>query len=175
MIHQNISRFEEKIRNCPEEWCAVFSENGEKILEKESVFEDSHEVCKFNDSEKFEMKNQILTHNHPSKSPFSEEDIAFAVNAQLSELRVVTAKGTFSLKSNSNCWPEKTKICKAFREIKKETKYISILENEFRDSMSQEGLTIFYDHDWYIKNLIWKKISEPLELQYQYEPYKLSI
>jgi hypothetical protein len=172
MTHQNISRFEEDIRNRTKEWCAVFSENGEKILEKESIFEDSHEVCKFNDSEFEKMKNQILTHNHPSRSPFSTEDITLAVDAQLSELRVVTAKGTFSLKRNSNCWPEKTWIFVEFEKIENNCK--PGLEQKFRDSAIHEGLD-YSDHDWYIKNLIWKKISEPLELQYQYEPYKLSI
>ena len=52
------------------------------------------------------MKNQILTHNHPTGHLFTSEDITLAVDAQLGELRIVTCKGSFSLKPSLNHWPE---------------------------------------------------------------------
>lgn len=110
MVHPNILCFEEGIRESPRERCAIFSENGEKIFEKESFIDNLREICSFNDSEFECIENKILSYNHPSGMLFSDDDISLTVDANLAELRVVTTKGTFSLKQTTISWPETTMI-----------------------------------------------------------------
>lgn len=69
----------------------------------------------FTRKEANEMKDNVLTHNHPSSlgsmgvislgSTFSREDINLAVSSNLKEIRAVTPHGyTYSLKRPSKGW-----------------------------------------------------------------------
>ena len=166
MVHPNILQFENEIKTLPTERCAIFSADGEKILERNAFFQNLREICGFDDSEFGRMHSQILTHNHPSKLLFSKEDIILAVDAQLAELRVVTVKGTFSLKPTSGTWPGAKLILTTFEEIGNSWDYIPTLEQSFRNAAPSEGLGYFDDHDWYIQHLIWKIVAERLGLLY---------
>ena len=166
MVHSKIIRFEEEIRDLPRERSAVFSTDGEKILERESIIVDLCEVCAFDDSEYERMHNQILTHNHPSRLLFGIKDITLAVDAQLAELRVVTVKGTFSLKPTLGRWPEAKTIFTKFKEVEGSWDYIPEREKEFQESGKREKLNAHLDHDWYMQHLIWKIVAERLGLMY---------
>lgn len=45
------------------------------------------------------MRGNILTHNHPSSSPFSDADIMILLNDELSEVRAVSELADFSMKT----------------------------------------------------------------------------
>jgi len=167
MVHQKIIRYEEEIRNLDREKCAIFSEDGEKIFEKDAVIVDNIEICGFNDNEHEQMRNKILTHNHPSRMLFGDLDITQAVSAQVAELRVVTVKGRFSLKPISGNWPDAEVIFSKFKEVENSWDYIPNREREFQELGNREGLNGYFDRDWYMQHIIWRTISDGLGLKYE--------
>jgi hypothetical protein len=171
MVHSNILHFEEWIKENPREHVGIFSVDGRKIFEKESIVINLREMCSFDENEFEQMKNQILTHNHPTGHLFTSEDISLAVDAQLGELRIVTCKGSFSLKPSLIHWPDTATILMAYEEVKTSWDYIPSLEQDFRDAAPREGLD-YSDHDWYIQHLIWKVVAGQLEMQYEKTSYE---
>jgi hypothetical protein len=168
MVHPNILRFEKTIRDLQRERCAVFSENGEKLFEKESFYVGLQEFCSFDGDEMERMENRILTHNHPTNCLFSEKDITLAVDAKLVELRVVTTKGTFSLRRMSENWPTAASILSTYTDIENDWDYKVPLEKYFREIAPREGLN-YNDRDWYLQHQVWEIIAPQLGLQYTRE------
>ena len=171
MVHPNILRFEEGIKENPRVHVGIFSADGRKLLEKKSIIVNLQEICSFDENEFEQMKNQILTCNHPTGHIFTAEDITLAVDAQLVEIRIVTHKGSFSLKPSLNHWPEVATISMAFEEVKTSWDYIPSHEQDFRDAAPREGLD-YSDHDWYIQHLIWKVVAEKLGMHYEKTAYE---
>lgn len=85
---------EDKIRNQKFESAAVIDKNGNQVFFKDGA----KSQVQFTPDEVASMKGASLTHNHPSGSMFSNEDIGLMVGADLNEIRATTASGkTFSL------------------------------------------------------------------------------
>ena len=86
---------EDKIRNRNYESAAIIDKDGNELLFKDG----SHSRVGFSPMECAMMNGNTLTHNHPSSSIFSSEDIScFVVNDML-EMRATTREGnTFSIK-----------------------------------------------------------------------------
>ncbi len=114
-IYKKIVDIENEIRlNKSFETAVVFDEDGNMIINKvgdeTSVSATPEEIKK--------MKDGIFTHNHPRGysypegsilrigNSFSREDIMFAINANVSEIRAVTEYYTFTLKRPENGWPD---------------------------------------------------------------------
>lgn len=85
---------EDKIRNQKFESAAVIDKNGNQVFFKDGA----KSQVQFTPDEVASMKGASLTHNHPSGSMFSNEDIGLMVGADLQEIRATTSSGkTFSL------------------------------------------------------------------------------
>ena len=90
-----IHSIEDKIRNQNYETAAIVDKDGNVLLNKDG----GQRQVGFTPLEGKLMKDNTLTHNHPSSSMFSEEDIACFVRNEMQEIRATTREGvTFSVK-----------------------------------------------------------------------------
>ena len=90
-----IHSIEDKIRNQNYETAAIIDKDGNVLLNKDG----GQRQVGFTPLEGKLMKDNTLTHNHPSSSMFSEEDIACFVRNEMQEIRATTREGvTFSVK-----------------------------------------------------------------------------
>lgn len=76
----------------------------------------------FDENEKKLMHKSIFTHNHPKNSSHSEEDLKFAYDLDLQEIRVVNMDKVISIKPNKNGWEFCTKIDQQANKIIQEIK-----------------------------------------------------
>ena len=92
---QAIHGIEDKIRNQGYETAAIVDKDGNVLLDKDG----GQRQVGFSPMECAMMAGNTLTHNHPSSSMFSEEDISCFVANDLLEMRATTREGTtFSVK-----------------------------------------------------------------------------
>lgn len=85
---------EDKIRNQSYESAALIDKDGNQIFFKDG----EKSQVQFTPDEVASMKGAVLTHNHPSGSMFSNEDVAMMVGGDLYGIRATTSSGkTFSL------------------------------------------------------------------------------
>lgn len=90
-----IHSIEDKIRNQNYETAAIIDKDGNVLLNKDG----GQRQVGFTPLEGKLMKDNTLTHNHPSSSMFSEEDISCFVANEMQEIRATTREGvTFSVK-----------------------------------------------------------------------------
>lgn len=89
---QNILKFEKGIISQSYETAGLFTPDGKLIFKKDG----SKNTVEFFGEEVGYMKGNILTHNHPSGSPFSDFDIFTFVQAQLREIRAAGKQYTYS-------------------------------------------------------------------------------
>lgn len=90
-----IHSIEDKIRNQNYETAAIIDKDGNVLLNKDG----GQRQVGFTPLEGKLMKDNTLTHNHPSSSMFSEEDISCFVRNEMQEIRATTREGvTFSVK-----------------------------------------------------------------------------
>lgn len=95
-----IKSAEDKIYSGTTETAIIISQDGSTIIDKS---DGNKSQVAFTPDEVAKMNDAILTHNHPSSSAFSAEDVNILVQANLSEIRAVLKDGGFvySLKRNS--------------------------------------------------------------------------
>jgi len=89
---KSVLDFEKSVVHQSYESAGLYSPDGILILMKDG---NKHSVF-FTDGEVAKMKGNILTHNHPSGSPFSDFDIFTFVQAQLREIRAAGKQYTYS-------------------------------------------------------------------------------
>ena len=90
-----IHGIEDKIRNQNYETAAIVDEDGNVLLKKNG----GRRQVGFTPMECAMMNGNTLTHNHPSSSIFSAEDISCFVGNDMKEMRATTREGaTFSIK-----------------------------------------------------------------------------
>jgi hypothetical protein len=63
----------------------------------------------FTRKEKDQLKDNILTHNHPTDVSFSINDIQFMITTEMAEMRVVTDTAVYSIKPNPD-WAAKDRL-----------------------------------------------------------------
>ena len=90
----NLSDIESKIRDDSVETAALIGPDGTVLFDKSDGLPGA---VYFTKEEVSMMKNGILTHNHPSGTTFSPEDVSMAVNSGLKEIRAVHSNGVYSL------------------------------------------------------------------------------
>lgn len=93
-----VSGREAEIRNGDTEKLSIFDSTGKEVYrndkgEKHSVTYDGSKA-----------KDNILTHNHPSGSSFSTDDVMGAVRNDVAEIRAVGSNRTYSLKRPKGGW-----------------------------------------------------------------------
>ena len=92
---KSIHSIEDEIRHQNYESAAVVDKDGERLIYKDGA---NHSVG-FQPYEVAKMDGNTLTHNHPSSSMFSFEDMYMLVQANLSEIRATTREGkTYSMR-----------------------------------------------------------------------------
>ena len=106
----------------PVEELYIHDINGNLVFKK---IGEEHKVG-VNDSELFDMKDKVLTHNHPSGSRYDEDgyvgwgfsvdDLRLVVDGDLAEIRAVTVARVYSLKRPEGGWG--INGAKAFETIK---------------------------------------------------------
>ena len=127
------------IRRNRYETAVAYDSKGNLLLNKKG---GSRSVS-FTPEEIAKLKDSVFTHNHPSAlgqtgiraigTSFSHQDLTFAVNANLKEIRAVTPTYTFSVKRPKNGWgvsPKQVRTAynRAERAVKKEMdKYLNIV------------------------------------------------
>lgn len=141
-----ISKIEKSIRNRKTEKAVVVGSDGRIIAESHT---QSRERAGFRASEVAKFKDAILTHNHPQKgnggrglydtlagrigTPFSDTDIASAINHGLKEVRVVTPTYTYSMRRPKGGWGDKAEIAKELSGYRRE--YTNQVRNYYRNRM----------------------------------------
>jgi hypothetical protein len=101
-----IRKFEERVKNQNFESALIVDGNGEVIVQKNG---DKDSVTFSEDEMRniLEAQKTTLTHNHPSNSAFSKEDMKFAANTGLFEIRAVTKDHVYVLRREPGAekWP----------------------------------------------------------------------
>ena len=93
--HPNVIAIENKNRKLNHEEANAFDKDGDVILSKGG----NRNSVGFTPMECYTIAHSTFTHNHPSGSIFSKEDIVFTVHNQLEEMRATQPDGgVFSLK-----------------------------------------------------------------------------
>lgn len=95
----NLSRIESRIRSNPVETAALVGPDGNVLFDKSDGIADA---VYFTEEETKMMVDGTLTHNHPSGTTFSKEDIDLAVSRGLRSIRAVHTNGSYELKRQYN-------------------------------------------------------------------------
>ena len=106
---------EASIRSNSFETAIVYGANGNLIS---STKGQAHSV-----SVGYIPKDSIVTHNHPSGASFSKNDLITASNVNLTEIRAVGKKYTYSVKRNGADWGERGKFIRAYSNAEIRTRY----------------------------------------------------
>lgn len=88
--------FEARIVRQTYETAGVYDANGNLLFEKDGT----KRHVKFTDEEIAKMAGNVVTHNHPSGSSFSADDIAMLIYSNAKEIRAVGKNFTYSMVSN---------------------------------------------------------------------------
>lgn len=91
---------EDKIRNETNEHAVIVDTDGVTLAELTSNNPTYVQISK-----DIAVANAILTHNHPSGNSLSVQDGVTASDRNLSEIRAVVARGTYSLRRTEDMWP----------------------------------------------------------------------
>ena len=116
-----IQSTEAKIASRKLETAYAFDDKGQIIFKKTSGKPDR---VLFTKEEVDKMPGKVLTHNHPSGTTFSVEDITLLVQHDIKEIRAANTEGAYSLRQSQNgdkgrlSFPADYK--KAFEDKKKE-------------------------------------------------------
>ncbi|WP_310394890.1 hypothetical protein [Hymenobacter sp.] len=113
---------ERQIARAPVEVAFVFDKDKELIVSRQGAVK----LIRFADTELARMTDCILTHNHPSHGPLSREDVEFAHDYELRELRAVAGRCVYRLLRPALGWnrlllaevweSEERKIIRQFRQ-----------------------------------------------------------
>ncbi len=133
---QKLLEDERKIAENEFETAIIYDAVGNrKYLKKGKVDEVT-----FSDEEIKQMKGCILTHNHPSGTVFSPEDINILRRGKLTEIRACNGRGSYVLR-NYDEWDEKLKDLETI-----ESEYwncMGIAGEKYADIAAQEGKPIY--------------------------------
>ncbi len=156
--------YEGSIKNQDFESCGAFKDDGSIIFQK-----DGEKDCvRFNEGERKLCYGSIFTHNHPSgSSSFSPEDIRWACQSEMKEMRVIARGGekfTMSMKDGSNfsenLWQEKIYLTQDVMNNQ--------VHDEFIEKINNNEMTIKEadDSHW---DEVWRRTTKEIqELKYDW-------
>lgn len=164
----NIEAVENSIRKRKTECGFFFNEKGDVMYSKRG----NRNTIELKKGE-FDLDNSIFTHNHPSgwthplNSParygtsFSVNDLCFAADYALAELRVITPCCRFLIKPSKKGWPKPHRIRIEHYEISKVVKF-QTLKNIGMNIFSPSEATLKHTHSVMLElatklNLIYKR------------------
>lgn len=152
--------FELEIRELVTETAHVFDSSGELILTKTG---DINSVA-FTSEELRMIEGNILTHNHPSGSSFSEADIKFLLANLPIELRVVTIEYRHSILLPSDPSAVFFRLNSTVDRIYEQVQ-VSLMNAIRRGTITRIDANQQFWHE------VWVRVSEELGLQYQREEW----
>ena len=156
--------YESTIKNQDFESCGAFKDDGTILMQKDG----QKDYIRFNESEKILCKGSTFTHNHPSGSlSFSPEDIQWACQSEMKEMRVIARGGekfTMSMKDGSNfsknLWQEK--ILLTYKTMDNE------VHDEFTEKISNKEMTIKEADDSHWDEVWRRTVKEIPEIIYNW-------
>lgn len=114
------------------ETAEIYDTDGNLVFSKKG----SQDEISFTNAEIKKMKNCIVTHNHPSGSGFSADDIGMLRRSGASEFRASTRGGTFVIRQPER-WPESLQTIKDI-DVELDRIYDEV-GNKYRDIAAQQG------------------------------------
>lgn len=120
-------KHEKPLRNEEYEHCFAVNDAGEIIFRRKGakdyiIVEDALPLLR---------KARVFTHNHPSGSAFSDDDLIMAITSEVQELRCFGNEYWYSLRPKKGKWEVKPSVAaQDWREIKNQlrSKYQSLFE-----------------------------------------------
>ncbi|MCM1286556.1 MAG: hypothetical protein NC213_10295 [Acetobacter sp.] len=162
-IQDKIRRDESIISGNNYETALVYDKNGNRILTRKGVRDE----VKFKNKDLPLLKNSVITHNHPSGSCFSSQDIRMLKESGANEIRAVTRNKFYSIKAPEK-WSENVK---SYDIDKMQNKYEIELADKYRDIAAQQGESIIK----YLPNIeeeAVRKIAEDMGFEFKIEVNK---
>lgn len=156
----SIREYEFGIRNRSIEVAYVLTPGGELLFSKNGDFNS----IEFSENELRLIAGNILTHNHPSGSSFSEEDVRFLLANLPIELRVVTAKYRHSLLLPRDPGMVFFRLRSTVDRI-----YVQV-QTEFREALKQRNISRVEANQQFWHQ-VWVSVSEELGLDYYREEW----
>lgn len=144
------------------ETAVVYDDTGKIIFKKKGSFDN----VSFTKAQLSKLKGKIITHNHPSCSGLSADDIMFMQNHNLAEMRSCNMFGTHIMRPTKKSLPVSYDVLdKRLDEIYNE------LANKYRDIAAQNGKSIvYYLQDIEVETM--KTISKEYNFYYEWKPIK---
>lgn len=144
------------------ETAVVYDDTGKIIFKKKGSFDN----VSFTKAQLSKLKGKIITHNHPSCSGLSADDIMFMQNHNLAEMRSCNMFGTHIMRPTKKSLPVSYDVLdKRLDEIYNE------LANKYRDIAAQNGKSIvYYLQDIEVETM--KTISKEHNFYYEWKPIK---
>lgn len=99
-LYDRVKMYEDVIRDKSTEHSAFFDNNGNVLLYKKGT--ESAVYFTENEISRIRGNIAVMTHNHPRETSFSVDDIKFAINNNIGEIRVVSSHFTYTMKSSDN-------------------------------------------------------------------------
>lgn len=159
---KEIYRTERIISENRYETAVVYDSDGTISFKKKGDFD----TVKFTKSQLSKLKGKILTHNHPSNSGFSTDDIIFMQKHNLSEMRSCNMFGTHILR------PTEKSISVSYNELDKRLNELyNEIADKYRNIAAQNGKSIIY----YLQNIeidVMKTVSKEYNIYYEWKPIK---
>ena len=156
--HPAILRFESNVATLKYEKCHCVDEDGRFVLSKEgeksqiSFTEDERETIR-------NRKGVVFSHNHPSGTSFSREDIVFAAAHGLKQIRAVGDKYVYTMESAGE-WMSPKEIAEVSGQEDKNVR------REFTDKILGGRMTV-EDAESSHWHEVWTRIADRLGLVYK--------
>ena len=157
-LEQIIVEKELSIKDRQTEKCFAFDPQGNVIFEKEG---DKNSIY-FTQEESNIIKGHIFTHNHPSSSSFSKEDITTACNLILPEIRAVGAKYRHSMKPPDSGWSQQVfkQVIEPEYERASNEVYWEFTKAIKDGTMTIEMANLNHQHE------VWLRVAKKVQLKY---------
>lgn len=113
-------------------------------------------------------ENSIVTHNHPSGRSFSRQDILTTTSDNLSEIRAVGTKRTYSMKRPESGWGSREKLIPVISraEIRTKERLTNYIRRGSLISPAEESKRIHQANElhWH---LVWKNVAKEMGWEYR--------
>jgi len=141
------------------EYAALFSKEGEFIKEFIGGIGYVHIPLSW------KKEGMVLTHNHISGTSFTIKDLGIGEKLRLSEIRVVTEDGIYSMKSEGNNWPSEEDIRRCANKIRGDKEFQSLV---YEDLYTENNGRINPQTAGYIieSEIVCKGIAKKFNLHY---------
>jgi len=138
----------------------AFGADGRIVLDKPG----QRSLVRFEDDEMDRMFGAaVFTHNHPSDTSFSDDDVELACTLELGELRVVGPTWTHIMRPGPGGWSDRLWLDRLKDECLRSQMYVG---DGLRDAISSGKVTL-QEANAEFWHLVWERTAAILELDYE--------